>query len=242
MNRGKSLLYKIINPRRGAAMLDVAQGLEDDAWTLPSPTDRKSPYGVPYWIVKSATAGFYGKNPSGYANVAGIDTSAADAAGYRNYTDVFSAWSRADFILKSRRVLRHINWKSPVNIEQARKVGNKMTIYTSETGIENVEMLAEDRAENLQRDLYTMDGAMTIKGHPYRYLPKLDADTDVPFYHVNHDSFYPVVLKGDWLREGKPKAMDGSPDGQHNTFVVWVDCSYNYLCIDRRSNAVIYKA
>jgi len=28
---------------------------------------------------------------------------------------------------------------------------------------------------------------------------------------------------------------------QHNTFVVWIDLTYLFCCINRRANAVIYK-
>jgi hypothetical protein len=46
------------------------------------------------------------------------------------------------------------------------------------------------------------------------------------------------VLAGDYLRETSPEKKAD----QHNTFVVFVDLTYNYFCIDRRRNSMFYKA
>lgn len=240
MNSGAQQIYKLLNPRRGACMLDVAQGLEDDAFTLPAVGDKKSPYGVPYWIVSSETQGFNGKRPSGYTTVGGIDPDSVE--GWRNWTDAYVSRVKADVIRRMRKAKRNTKWKSPVNVKDARDPNvNRYSVYCNENVISDLEELGENQNENLGRDLGAGTSNITFKGHPIIYLPVLDSRTDDPIYMLNHDTFYPVVLKGDWLRESKPKALDGSPDGQHNTFVTHIDCSYNYLCIDRRRNAVIVK-
>lgn len=241
MNKGQERIFKLLNPRRGACMLDIADGLEQGAFTLPAATDRRSALGVPYWVVSSETEGFYGKRPSGYTSVGGLDPD--EVAGWRNWTAAYTDRTKADVIRSMRKAKRHTMWKSPVNIRDARdpNVG-RYSIYVNEDTISDLEELGENQDENLGRDLGRGTSNITFKGHPIIYLPVLDARTDDPIYMINHDTFYPVVLKGDWLRESKPKALDGSPDGQHNTFVVHIDCSYNYLCVDRRRNAVLVEA
>jgi len=246
MNRGKALIFKVINPRRGAAMLDVAQGLEDDAFTLPAPNDRKSPHGVPYWVVSSETQGFHGKRPAGYTQVGGLDPD--EVEGWRNWTDAYVDRTKADVIRRLRKAKRNTKWKSPVNIRDASDPNvNRYSLYVNENTISDLEELGENQNENLGRDLGAGTSAITFKGHPIIYLPILDQFNGSggkirdPIYMINHDTFYPVVLKGDWLRESKPKALDGSPDGQHNTYVTHIDCSYNYICVDRRRNAVLVK-
>jgi hypothetical protein len=69
-------------------------------------------------------------------------------------------------------------------------------------------------------------------------VPYLDRDAQDPIYMVNHGYFYPVGLKGDFLRESKPRQLND----QHNSFVTDVDLSYNFLCTNPRSCAVLYKA
>ena len=81
-----------------------------------------------------------------------------------------------------------------------------------------------------------MDGQAVFKKIQFNWVPKLDDDTENPVYGIDITSFFPVVLAGDYLRESSPaKAAK-----QHNVFEVFVDLSYNFLCIDRRRNFVIH--
>lgn len=237
MNRGESLIVKILKPRRLAAMIDLADILERAAWTLPSPKDKKSPYGVPYWITTSTTQGFYGLAPTGYSTVGGL--SPDDFTGWRNWTDAYADRTKADVIRRARKAHRNIMWKSPVSVPELRsEKGMRYRLYMNEDTLSDLEELGENQNENLGRDLAPMDGTITFKRHPLVYLPILNSRTDDPIYFINHDTFYPVILKGDYLRESKPKALDE----MHNTFVVHVDLTYNYICVDRRRNAVLIKS
>jgi hypothetical protein len=75
-----------------------------------------------------------------------------------------------------------------------------------------------------------------FRNHPIIWVPKLDADTTNPVYGVDHSTFYPICLRGNYLRESKPMT-DAT---QHNVYQVFVDLSYNYICLDRRRNWVFY--
>ncbi|MFW6033478.1 MAG: phage major capsid protein [Phycisphaeraceae bacterium] len=235
-NRGKALVVNVIKPRRAGAMIDLIEQLEDKAFTAPSEGNDVDPYGLPYWIVKNANEGFNGGTPSGHSTVAGVDLD--EVPKFKNYTAQYTDVSKSDLIKKMRTAYRKIRFKSPVSIPDFRRgKGDRYRIYVGESTISDMEDLGEAQNENLGRDLASMDGVMTFRRNPIIWIPKLDEDTTDPVYMTDHGTFYPVILKGDYLRETDPaKAAK-----QHNVFEVHVDLSYNYVCVDRRRNAVLSK-
>lgn len=242
MNRGDAMVFKVIKPRRAAAMIDMVEELENKAWASPtSSSDKTNPYGLPYWVVKNSATGFNGGAPSGFSDVAGV--SLTDSPTFKNYTFTYAAtggFTKADLIKKLRTAHRKIRFKSPVDMEDYRSgKGEKYRLYMNESSISNMEDIGEAQNENLGRDVASIDGmSMAFRGHPMIYVPKLDDDTQNPIYMIDHSTFYPVCLKGDYMREGEAEKRPG----QHNAFGVFVDLSYNYLCLDRRRNAVAYAA
>ncbi len=241
MNRGKSLIYNIIKPRRAGAMIDLAQELEDNAWAVPNSSDNKLPYGIPYWIVANATTGFNGGNPTGPDSNAHSTTGNIDADTYttwKNYTAQYTDVTKNDLIKKLRTAHRKINFRSPVDINDYRTGnGQQYRLYTNEAQLNSIETLGENQNENLGRDIASMDGTIVFRKHPIVWIPKLDGGTSPtnPIYMINHSCFQTVVLKGDYLRESD---ADKAPH-QHNTFQVFVDMTYNYCCVDRRRQAVL---
>lgn len=234
MNRGKELIFNVIQPRRVAAMISLVEELETRAWSVPGVSDKVRPWGLPYWIVKNNTTGFNGGAASGHTTVAGV--SLTDTPTFKNYTAQYTTVTKQDLIKKMRTAHRAIRFKSPVTVNDYRgSQGFRYRLYVNESTISAMEDLGEAQNDNLGRDLASMDGSMVFHGHPFRWIPKLDEDTDNPVYMVDHDTFMPVCLKGDYLREAdvQPAA------NQHNTFQVFVDLTYNYLCHDRRRNAVL---
>lgn len=241
MNRGRSLVFNVIKPRRTGAMIDMAAELEDKAWgDAPAVGNETDPYSIAYYVVKNATAGFNGGNPGSHTACAGVNSDTS--SGWKNYTFSYAATggiSKGDAVKKMRTAHRKTNWKSPVDIQDYRKgKGRRYRLYVNETTISTMEDIGEKQNENLGRDLAPYDGSMTFRKHPVRYIPKLDDETDNPIYMIDHSCWFPVILRGDYLVESKPKA----PTLQHNTFVCFVDISYNYLCVDRRRQCVGYAA
>lgn len=239
MNRGEALIFNIVKPRRTDAMISLVEELENKAWASPtSSSDKKVPYGLPYWIVKNSSTGFNGGAPSGWTDVAGV--SLTDSPTFKNYTFQYAAFTKADAIKKLRTAHRACNFKSPLGAESDYRNGatvNRYRLYCNEATYSSVEDIGEAQNENLGRDIASMDGGdMAFRGHPIRYARKLDADTTNPIYGVDHSTFMPVCLKGDYLRESEPKQAPN----QHNAFQVFVDITYNYLCVDRRRNFVGY--
>lgn len=237
MNRGKSLIQDTIVPRRAGAMLDMVVILEDRGWTAPSSsTDKKYPYGLPYYIVKSSTTpggGFTGGAASGHTTVAGVNLT--DHPKYKNWSANYVDITGADGIRLLRKTFKKIRFKPPVKTPEYSKT-DKYSVYCNlETWLDISDYLST-RNDNLGIDLSRYDGEAVFNRTPIKYIPKLDADSSNPIYCVNHGDFYPVVLKGDYLRETVQRAPR-----QHNVTNTFVDLSYNFLCTNRRNQAVLYK-
>lgn len=234
MNRGKALIFNVIKPRRAASLLGLVEELEERAWgEAPSASDKLLPYSIQYWLVENATAGFNGGLPSGHTSVAGVDLT--DSPTFKNYTDLYTDVTKDDLIKKMRTGHRKIRFKSPVTVQDYRGgVGERYRIYVNESTISDFEDVGESQNENLGRDVASMDGTITFRRHPVIWVPKLDERTDNPVYMVDHSTFYPVCLKGDYLRESEATKAPN----QHNVYQVFIDLTYNYLCVDRRRNAV----
>lgn len=255
VNRGKALVFNVIRPRRVDALISMAQVIESAAWSAPVSGDTLLPWGIPFWVVYSASTapgGFNGGYPTGFTTLAGIDLTAAP--NFKNYCSTYTAVTKADLISTMRQAHRKIMWKAPVNVaDYAKGPYANLRLYTDNTTFTNFESVGEAQNENLGRDiapfggpleLKFIEGELTFRRHPIRWVPQLD-DTTVmtsatatnPVYMVDHSTFYPVCLAGDFLRESP---VIRAP-AQHNVFRLFIDLSYNYLCTDRRRNAVFSK-
>lgn len=236
MNRGPALIFNVIKPRRVGALLALVKVLEQRAWSAPSSSsDKVNPYGIPYWIVKNATTGFNGGAPSGFSDVGGVNLTTTPT--FKNYTGLYATVSKADLIKKLRTAHRQCNFVSPVDVEDYRSgKGERYRLYTNESVFSTLEDVGESQNENLGRDIASVDGfSLSFRGHPIRWVPYLDADTSNPIYGIDHSTFMPVCLKGDYLRESDAMKIPF----QHNAYAIYLDLSYNYLCFDRRRSWVL---
>lgn len=238
MNRGRSLIFNIIKPRRASAMIDLVEEIETKAWSCPNATNYTDPFGIPYWIVKNNSTGHYGGYPSNHTSIAGINLTRSPT--FKNYTGLYGTVSKGDLIKKLRTAHRKCNFKTPMPGEDHDYGGNiqRFRCYVNEETISDIEDVGEAQNENLGRDIAPYGDNMavlTFRGHPIIYIPQLDADSTNPFYGVDHSTFMPVCLKGDYLRETGPERAPL----QRNVQCVYVDLSYNFLCIDRRRNWVL---
>jgi hypothetical protein len=238
MNSGRSLILNVLKPRRAAALLGLVEELEERAWgEAPSPSDKKLPYSIQYWLVGNASTGFNGALPGSHSTIAGVDLNTTPT--FKNYTAQYTNVSKGDLIKKMRTGHRKIRFVSPVTVDDYRgALGDRYRIYVNEPTIASFEEVGESQNENLGRDIASMDGTISFRRHPIIWVPKLDEQTNDPVYMVDHSTFYPVCLKGDYLRESE---MSKAPN-QHNVYQCFVDLTYNYLCVDRRRNAKFQKA
>lgn len=236
MNKGAAKIVDLLKVRRADAMISLAETLETQGWSKPSDSnDVANAFGVKYWIVKNATAGFNGGNPSGFTSGAGA-VSSTTVTRWANYTAPYTSVSKPDLIDAMRTAARKIVFKSPISIDDFRRgAGDTYRIYTNEATLKAMESVGEAQNENLGRDLASMDGTLTFRKNPIFWVPKLDADTDNPVYMINWAWFNPVFLSGDYMRETSPSLAAN----QHNVFVVHVDLTWNMLCTNRRAQAVL---
>lgn len=237
MNSGdpKSMVFNIIKPRRAEKMISLAEELEDKAWAAPSTTSVTDPYGVPYYVVANDTTGFNGGNPGSHTSCAGINSTTTP--GWKNYTAKYTSVTKTDLIKKMRAAHWNTRFMSPVDINDYRKgKGQRFRIYTTYDVLASMEDIGEAQNENLGRDIASMDGTITFRKHPIMAVPWLQNNvSNAPVYMIDHNTWYPVVLSGDYMHETPPKYKDS----QHNVIVVHVDLSYNFVCVDRRRNAVL---
>lgn len=241
MNAGPEKIFDLVKERRRAAIIDSVEVFEAGGWNAPSAsTNKTDPYGMMYWITQSATTGYAGGIPTGHTTIAGL-TPDTDAPNFKNYTTTYSAFTQADFVAKLRTMKRKTGFKSPVpgNDYSNSTRRDRYRVYLNEATISAMELQLLAQNDNLgTKDISNTDDGPVFKGHPLVYVPYLDAQTNNPVYFVDHETFYPVVLKGDFLREDEP-IRDPK---RHDWRIVNVDTSYNFLCVDRRRNGVMYQA
>ena len=235
-NTGEPQVVDIIKVRRAACMLGIAAELERAAWTCPAAADTKNPYGIPYWVVMSATTGFNGGLPSDHTTIANVNLT-TQAPNFKNYTWTYSAVNKTSCVKNWRTAHRLTQFVSPVKIDDYRgAVGEQFRHYANETTLSSLEDVGEAQNENLGRDLGSMDGTMTFRSNPIIYIPQLDEVTTNPIYSIDHSTFYPIVQKGMFMVEGDAVQVPG----KHLRFYIPIDLSYNYVCVDRRRNSVGY--
>lgn len=232
MNRGRAAIVKLMESRRADGMLALIELLEAAVWSKPDDSnDTDPPFGIPYWLVKNTSEGFNGGDPSGFSSGAGN----LQHANWKNWTFAYTTVDKADCIKKMRKAYRNIGFKSPMNIPDFRNGrGNRYRVYVNETTIAAFEDVGEAQNENLGRDLAPMDDSMAFRRNPIVWVPYLDSDTTHPIYMLDFASFFPFFLRGDWMRETEPEKVFDS----HNSFVVFIDLTWNLICVDRRRNAV----
>ena len=235
-NRGTERIFDLIQVRRSAAMLDMVQVLEEKAWASPSSSsDTVLPYGVPYWVVKNATTGHTGLAASGHSTVGGLDPTTNTT--WRNYAGLYTTVNKADLVKKMRNMHFYTGFQSPVDVKDYTSgKGMQYRVYCNRSTTADLEDIGEAQNENLGRDIASIDGfSLTFRRNPIRTIQILDADTSNPVYFLDHSTFYPVCLKGDYFRETVRKMASN----QHDITEVFIDLSYNYLCVDRRRNGVL---
>lgn len=241
MNRGKSLVFNIIKPRREAAMIALVELLETRAWMAPNSTsDKLNPFGVPYWVVKNATEGFNGGAPSGFTTVAGV--SLTDSPTFKNYTAgtyaLSGGMSKTDAVPKIRKGLARCNFRSPVPGSDYSKNPGRYKLKMNLDTIEAMRNMAEAQNENLGRDIANPTfgpGSLMFQGFEASWVPQLDTDSSNPVYWLDMATWFVYGLMGNWFVETK-----NTNSISHNMVQYFEELSYNNLCIDRRRNGIIY--
>jgi hypothetical protein len=234
--RGGTMIVNYIMTKYVAMMVSLFELLEEFLWSKPTDsTDLKTPYGIAYWVVKNATEGFNGGNPSGFTSGrAGI--SSGTYSRFKNYTAQYTAVTKTDLIRKMRRAHRKSKFRSPVSHAQPNLImGNG--IYVGDTVIGLVEEALEDQNMNLGNDVASKDGKSVFKGTPLTYAPYLDNDSTDPVYMLDWKWMAVGVMAG-WENNLTEPYM---VPGKHLVRRVDIDASLNTVCTDPRRQVVISK-
>ncbi len=236
--RGGHAIVDLVQTRYVAMMVSLYEYLEEVLWGKPvDSSDTSTPYGIDYWIVKAATEGFNGGNPTGFtAGRAGIST--GTYARWANWTAQYTTVSKTDLIRKMRKAARHINFRSPVSHAQPSMAAMRNGIYLNTDVIGLVEEALEDQNMNLGNDVASKDGRSLFKGTPLTYVPYLDSDTTDPVYMIDWKWLVIGVMAG-WENSLTSPYM---VSGKHNVRRVDLDATLNMVCTNLRRQAVIAKA
>lgn len=235
VNRSQERIIDLIKTREDGAKADWIEGMESNGWSFPQSSDTSVPYSIPYWITKNATAGFNGGNPTGYANVAGID--ATKYARWNNYTDQDVNTTLDDFVRKIRKMAERTDFKSIVEgvPDLGIKKGPGKGFYTNLSRKQSLEDLADSRNMNIGPDLAKYDNQTMFRKNTIEYAPFLDADTTNPFYQIDWGVFKMVVLANKFQAR---KVISPWP-GRRNAVGVFIDTIYNLICFNRRMCGVV---
>jgi hypothetical protein len=233
MNREPARIVDYVKQQRIMALISLAEGMENNFWSAPSSTDSKTPLGLPYWIVKNATAGFNGGQLSGYTTTAGL--SSTTYPNWSNWSAPYTAVSRDDFIRAARKAATFTDFMPPVDGIPTPNTGDEYGFYTNYGVIQPLEEACESQNDNLGKDVASMDGRVLFRRVPVTWVPKLEADTTNPFYGINWGWFKTYVLRGWWMRETNIPVTPG----QHTVASQFIDLTYNFVSKNRRCHMAI---
>lgn len=235
--RGGKAIVRFIYSKYVAMMVSWFEYLEDVLWGIPSAGDNKTPFGVGYWVTKSASQGFNGVDhanfPLGRAGVKSVDVTR-----WSNWTDRYVAVAEEDLIRKMRKAARKIKFRSPVMHSKPTVGGMKNGIYVNETTIGIMEEVLRKSNMNLGNDLASKDGRTLFKSTNVTWAPKLDASTDDPVFMLDWSVLALGVLAGWENQLSKPYMVKD----KHLVRRVDLDTSVNMICTDLRKQAVLNTA
>lgn len=249
-NRGKERINNVIKPATRAMWLRVAKTMERDFYAVPDAADELTPWGLKYWIVKNATAGFNGGYPSGFSRIGNVDLSVV--TNFKNYTNQYAAITKDDLITKMRKAHRATSFFAPRTDAgvSGDSMPNKRMIITNEDVLEGMENIGEAQNENLGRDLAPMvagqngmglrrtdNGDLTFKKNPIVYARELDSDTSDPLYGMDMSTFHAITKAGDNMDLGE---FEKSAT-QKRVFTADLFHRHQTVCVNRRNNWVISK-
>ncbi len=240
MNSGSAKIVDIAQTQRIAALGDAILLFERTLWRVPSTSETDDPVGIPYYVVKSATAataanndGFNGNVPSGYTTVANINPTTYPR--WKNYADAYTAVSEEDLIRKMRRARFKTDFMPLVDGTPTYSTGDDYGIYTTYAVVSTMEELLTAQNENLGTDLASMDGKVMFMRSPLVPVKELDQDTTNPVYMLAWAHLGAQALKGEWMFEQHFKSNPNQPTISFTN----TDCTWNMVCRDRRRQAVI---
>jgi hypothetical protein len=234
--RGGKAIVDLVQTRYVAMMVSLYEYLEAVLWSKPvDDTDTLTPFGITYWIVKNATEGFTGGNPTGFTSGrAGINSTTYTR--WKNWSAPYAEISKPDLVRKMRRAARKTRFRSVVSHAEPTLGAMANGIYTNDTVIGIMEELLEDQNMNLGNDLDSKGGRVMFKSSPVIYAPYLDNDTENPVYMLDWKWLAIGVMPGWENNMTKPYMVPN----KHLVRRVDLDATLQMICTNLRRQAVLY--
>lgn len=233
MNREPARIVDYVKQQRIMALISLAELFESNYWAAPNSADQKTPYGLPYVVVKNATKGFNGGNLTGFTSVYGLSN--ATYAMWSNWTAPYTNMARDDGIRQAREAATKTDFLPPVDGIPSPNTGDEYGFYCNYATIQPLEEAVEAQNDNLGMDVASQDGKTLFRRVPVTYVPWLDRDTTNPFYGINWGWMKTYVLRGWWMKETN---IPYTP-GQHTVASHFLDCQYNFVSKNRRCHFVL---
>jgi len=234
--RGGAEIVNLIKTKYVAMMVSFFDWLEPVLWDEPA-DDNKTPFGVDYWVTRSASTGFNGGNPTNFSSgKAGISFS--DQPRWANWTARYVSVTQEDLIRKMREASAKTKFRSPVSHSQPTLGSASNGVYMNYETLGLIEEGLRDQNMNLGNDIASKDGASTFKGTPLTYVPQLDNDAQSPVFMLDWKWMAIGVMPGWENKLSKPYRVAD----KHNVQRVDHDVSLNMVCTNLRRQAVISTA
>jgi hypothetical protein len=237
-NRGPEQIADFLQTKVVASRVSLFELLEYDLLHKPEDsTDTETPYGLEYWVVKNATEGFYGADPSGFTGGrAGLPT--ATYANLANYSGTYAAVTDEDLLTKLSRMMRKTDFTSVVEHAQPTVGAAGRIILVGDTVYGACEQLLRAGNMNIGNDLVRFNNKVMYGSTPLTYTPKLDGESDAPVYTLNTEYLQIGVQEG-WEDTVSPPIL---VPGYTHVYRVDTDCTLQMVCTDVRRQGVLYVA
>lgn len=237
MNAGPEQVVDLVTVENARMMTSVAELGEEDVWGKPaSSADNDTAFGAEYWITKSATLGFNGGDPVGFAaGRAGI--SSGDYARHKNYTGKYTDVSdTADtgLIDMMETAAAKTRWVAAAPEPGMGRKGFSRGIFCNWATKRAMKNVSKNNNDSLGFDLVTKDPV--FRGAPIQYVPYFDSKSDNPVYMIDFNHFYARFLKNWFMKRTEVKQLPNQP----HCFGVITSMAWNVVCDDLRKQAVFY--
>jgi hypothetical protein len=217
-----------------AALISLAVLMEDTYWGAPvDSSDEVTPYGFFTWFPKSASTGFVGAFPSGFTTL-GLDN---EHSRWKHYTDAYTTATTDDLFYKLWIACLKTEFKNPVGGIPNLDKGLDRAIYMNTPTYVAFAQAAMRQNDAVGYDLTKGNGITMFMGGPLLTVPKLDSDTTDPVLIQDWGTMKCIALEGEWLN----RLTIANYPGQHLMNAKFIDSTYNFVCYNRRKNAVISK-
>lgn len=244
INSAPNRIFDFVAAKEKQMWIKWFETMEGYFWAGPSSSsDTVTPYGLTkYWLDHDATTGFNGGNHTNFSSgPAGVSCSTYSK--WSHYTGQFSAVSEEDAILLIRKALHYTRYMGiPNNMMKDYSAGKKynLGIYTVADNIFDLETLQRSRDDNIGPDPLKYMNQVMINRVPVEEVPYLTAnrDTSKPFIGLDWDVICTIYPDGLWER----RTPYYRAPGQHDVRVQHVDCSRNFVVLNRRRLWTVAKA